>query len=372
LFQNVSDDDYCPSRNNFNGKDMDFGFYDECQPQQSFPVSPFMASNRNAKIEKKLSQLMNPCLTPKKGHPLNGSMTNQQTPVNPLNKYLDFKDQEPSPFGNSKFESGKNPFFASMKSNFNTPEIPHGRGLQNEDVFQRFVLPKMEDSLRKLISSSKKKKKSNRHKSNMRHPANSHFAKYHKESKAPLLEDFNAVFYKSTTKEDDMFFKQHGNNLSFENPLYQDNERHQPMNRMAMKIEQDAKHVASIMAKKEYFRQERPFNKRKNDNIRNNNIIGFRRTDRIEPFYDLSKQSHLSSQVYNFLESSYSKIMESGTPRNPNQNQFGKLFATAINNIKDDKQVKDKPAPKNKILSDMQSFNQGPSGFPEGTIQITF
>lgn len=367
MFHNISDDDYCPSRNNFIDKEIDFGFPEENQLQQSFPVSPFVTSNRNSRMEKKLSQLINQCLTPKKAYPLGGSNVNQQTPVNPLNRYLDFKDQEPSPFGNNKFETGRNPFLNSMKSNINTPEIPNGRNTQNEDVFQRFVLPKMEDSLRKLLSSSKKKRKLNRNKNNMRQPPSSHFSRQFKKQKAPLLEDFHPLLDQNNIRDDEIFFKRNAKNLSFETPIYQKKERHKLKNRFGMNYEQDAQCISNNFRERGYMKEDSPYNPGKKDHIRNKNIIGPRRNDSKGLFHDLSRSSHISNQVHTFLESSYSKIMESETPRNQNHNKFGKLLASAINTMKDDRQVKGKSAPKSKILSDLQSFNNGPPGFPSGT-----
>lgn len=79
----------------------------------------------------------------------------QQTPVNPLTKYLDLKEQQSPPLFLCK-EGGANPFHSSMRSSAHTPDLLNSSRGRKDDFFQKLMALGMEDSFRKLISSSQK------------------------------------------------------------------------------------------------------------------------------------------------------------------------------------------------------------------------
>ena len=86
-------------------KEIDFPFNEEQIFKDSFPNSPFCLSSQTNIFDKKLSQLFKGFQSPKKSLiEGNNSLISEQTPINPLNKYLMIKEQDVSPMRFGKFE----------------------------------------------------------------------------------------------------------------------------------------------------------------------------------------------------------------------------------------------------------------------------
>lgn len=137
-------------------KEVEFPFNEEQIFKDSFSNSPFIVSTQTPHFEKKLSQLMNQCQTPKRSNLGNAnSIIAQHTPVNPWTQYLAPGDA-PSPARFLKVGENKHSFPTFPKSILGTPEIFQSRNNRRGINLQKLIFSGLKEPRNELFSSSKK------------------------------------------------------------------------------------------------------------------------------------------------------------------------------------------------------------------------
>jgi hypothetical protein len=338
-------------------KELDFNFNEEQIFKDSFPNSPFIVPKQTPFFEKKFSMLMNQCHTPKRSVNGGNSIVGQHTPVNPWNQYLMGKEQAPSPIRFSKVENKLGMF---TKSICETPDnMRMKKGFKEMDL-QRFMYSGNKEG--RLVSARKVNRRSEINR-DIRKTNNMDFS-------------FNA-----------------GNVLMKENVgngSKRDNSASKIMSKMRSNVIQYDSDFMKVkpneVSKSQFLAKEinnLPIQKVMNRNI-HNNVTSFQgELNLIKPkkLFDSknlinqnSEKKVMIENIQDFIEKSYSKIMEK-TPKNSKQsNGLGMLFINAMNNIKIDSQAK--PTSFNRFTSGDSSAMLIPyekrSGFGESNIRNYF
>jgi len=336
-------------------KDLDFNFNEEQIFKDSFPNSPFIVQKQTPFFEKKFSQLLNQCRTPRKSINGGNSVVAQHTPVNPWNQYLMGKEHVPSPFGVRKGGDFQKIF---PKSICETPEnLQFKKGFKEMDL-QKFLYSGTKDILGRMMSSQKINQNQNsaakkKSKNNMNFSFNSGVnsinlvPRENKENNS-LYENSaskirhklrtNTIQYDSEFSKENILQKNPFSNINPQNNQYpilmnKDIQSKKIKNIGCNQITSQLNISPNIIKPKKLFETEHNRNP------------------------DSSKKMMIEN-MQDFFEKSYSKIMET-TPQNSKQNNngLGMLLYNAMNNIKVGSQVNKNPLHKLRSQDSMIMHN---------------